>query len=327
LHVLSRSDLLARTLAANDDGLDVLVVHGMFSPFSMRTARAARDGGIATIAQPHDPYSPALFRERRLGKSAYWRFFEQPFLNEVDAVQVYAPSHEAHLRRLGVHTPTIVVPGGISADSLDAAGQALSQRHPSGDDTVRLLFVGRFDVHNKGLDLLLEALAGIDNMRPRAILEIVGAREPGEYDQLVGMVRRLGLEDRVRITYRMNEPWEAFARADVFVLPSRFDGFGLVVLEALSAGMPVVLSSAAGASEFFVDDRAVILANPSAEDLLRAFDEVFSHRDELEAAARAARTTISNEFTWRAVAQRWLGEVTALGLVREPTHTEAELVR
>jgi glycosyltransferase involved in cell wall biosynthesis len=307
-----RSDELTRALAANEDGLDILIIHGMFSPLSRRIHRAAREGGVHTIAQPHDPYCPALFVERRLAKSLYWRLFERPFLRSVDAIQVYAPSHRGHLVRLGVDTPVLVVPGGISPTSLERAAEARRRSARSADETLKVLFVGRFDIYNKGIDLMLEAAA---SLRPNIEIDCVGAANRADLVAVERVVHRLGLTRCVHLVDRTDDPWTAFAQADVFVLPSRFDGFGLVVLEALAAGTPVVLSNAAGAAEYVGDDDAVIVADPSVEGLHGALLDAVERKAELRAAAADAPARIEQRFGWRACAEQWFQEANELHLV------------
>ena len=326
LTAVSRADALTRALVANEDGLDVLIIHGMFGSFSIRIARAAREGGIPTIAQPHDPYSPALFVERRLAKSLYWRLFERPFLRSVDAIQVYAPSHREHLVRLGVDTQTLVVPGGISRGSLERAAEARQRGGRPVEDALRLLFVGRFDIYNKGLDLMLEAVAVTTTLRSSVVIDCVGAGNSAEYAAVERLVRRLGLTDCVHLAYRTDDPWAAFARADVFVLPSRFDGFGLVVLEALAVGTPVVLSSAAGAAEYLWDDEAVVIAEPSVEGLHGALLEVAGRKTELRAAAAGAHARIGQRLTWQLCAERWLHGASELRLVPPQSAAEPQAV-
>jgi glycosyltransferase involved in cell wall biosynthesis len=315
LAAVAPPDILVRALARNDDELDVLIVHGMFNPFAPRLARAARRGGIRTIAQPHDPYAPAVFAERRLSKALYWITFERPFLRSVDAIQLYAPSHHQHLVRLGVETPAFVVPAGISDVALARAAKVRMTRLDEPRDHVRLLFLGRFDIHNKGLDLLLEAIARTPAVRSQVQLECVGACEASEYAAVDQIIRRLGLSGSVSLSYRTDDPWSAFARADLFVLSSRFDGFAQVVLESLAVGTPAIVSSAAGAAEFLSADDAVVLARPSVADLGRALLDAISRLAELQKAARDAHDRIACTLTWTACARQWVKKVEQLELV------------
>jgi glycosyltransferase involved in cell wall biosynthesis len=318
LAVFSRLTELARVLSEDADRLDVLIIHGMFSPDSLSLLRAARQGGIKTIAQPHDPYAQTVFQQRRLGKVLYWNAVERRFLSSVDAIQLYAPSHRHHLARLGINTRTLVVPAAISSEAVER-GSCRRRLTGSENGIAKLLFVGRFDIHNKGLDLLFEAIATTPDIRSHVRLECFGARTEDEYDAALKLVRGFGIEDCVRLEYRTDDPWTAYAAVDLFVLPSRFDGFALVVLEALASGTPVVISSAAGAAEYIGDTAAVVVAEPSVEGLRRGLRDAIERKAELKAAAVDSGFRIADELNWVSSAQRWLQAAGSLELV--PTNS------
>ncbi len=118
-------------------------------------------------------------------------------------------------------------------------------------EPVRILFCGQM-IRRKGVDLLLEAFAGLMEKGMDARLLLVG-RE----GELPPMLEELDERVRERIEFAGFQPPEAlprfFAAADIFVLPSRYDGWGVVVNQALGAGLPVVCSEAVGAAEELVE--------------------------------------------------------------------------
>jgi glycosyltransferase involved in cell wall biosynthesis len=310
-------DRLTAHLAANRDQLDVMVVHGMFGSSSGRISRACRRGGIARIADPHDPYSPELFGTNRLAKRVFFRLFERPFLNGVDAVQVHAPSHTAHLGRLGIRAPAFVMPWGLPTGLTRQRPGSVpppdEQAGRAGTD-LTVLYLGRWDVHHKGLDLLLRALADDAFLRRHVGLRIAGRSTAGQRAELKRLVTSLDLDDHVRFQDYLSDPWEAVRSADLLVLPSRFDGFGLVVIEALALGTPVLVSTAAGASEFVGRQHGAIVAAPRVDQLQTALREALQAKVELRRAARAARLGLEEAFDWRQLGRHWLYEVERLGL-------------
>ncbi len=313
---------LLASLASNDDGLDVVLVHGMFRGFSRPVARASSRSGVPCIACPHDPYSPALFGTRRVLKRAYWRLFEGPFLRSVRAVHVLAPSHIRYLKELGVSVPTFVVPNGLDAEQLEAANRTAVDHGPAdfspekGRDRC-VLYLGRLDVYNKGLDLLLQALAE-DREAPSGVrLQIAGRGSERDRLQLLELISSLQLDDRVSVVGFVSDARSAMRAADLVVLPSRFDGFGQVVIETLAVGTPVVVSSKAGASEYFDREHGVVVADPGPVSLARALRSALASQQELRSAALACRSYLSSQFTWDVLARRWIEEVKKLGIVSE----------
>jgi glycogen synthase len=178
---------------------------------------------------------------------------------------------DAH-RRFGLPAGHgIVVPNGVGLNG-DSALTPLSVPFDR-----FVLGLGRV-VRKKGFDLLLDSFARLASHRPGLGL-VVGGDGP-ERDALTTRVHELGLDDRVLLPgslSRAQVAW-AMANASVFVLPSRVEPFGIVVLEALRARCPVVVSSHGGATEIVRDGREGLVADPFdtealAEAIARTLDE------------------------------------------------------
>ncbi len=99
--------------------------------------------------------------------------------------------------------------------------------------------VGRLE-YQKGMDILLEAYARSGTRRTHRLL-ILG--QGSERDNLEQQARRLGIASRLTLHPFSKEPWSVCSTADLFVLPSRWEGFGNVVVEAMAAGIPPVVTS------------------------------------------------------------------------------------
>lgn len=155
---------------------------------------------------------------------------------------------------IGRHTPAWLVARGVPADKIfpftyflaDAAPAPLVPAANEGD-TVRILFVGQL-IERKRVDLLIAALAQSAEVQPRFTLQIIGAGPlegalRAQAEQLPGQrVQWLGQLPMPEVRRRM-------AEADCLVLPSRHDGWGAVVSEALMAGTPAICSDRCGAAE------------------------------------------------------------------------------
>jgi len=141
---------------------------------------------------------------------------------------------------------------GLDADRLRASLRLEGKRV--------MVFTGRLVPH-KGVDVILEALA---QLPPDVVLVVVGAGP--RLPSLVGLARRLGVEDRVRFCPAVSdEELPLFlALGDVFVFPSqnRLEGFGLVVAEAMAAGLPVVVADMPGVREVIEPGKEGLLAEP-----------------------------------------------------------------
>jgi glycosyltransferase involved in cell wall biosynthesis len=183
---------------------------------------------------------------------------------------------------------TVVQPG---TDRVIPASRAAS-------DSVTMLAVGAV-VPRKGYDVLLAALAQLLDRRWRLLIVGDRTRSPGTAAALDTAVARLGLSGRVEMTGPVPaERLEAlYASADLFVLPSRFEGYGMAYAEAISHGVPVVGTNVSAIPDT-VPAAAGVLVPPDAvdalTDTLRRLIDDRAERERLAAGARAVRFP-----TWR----------------------------
>ncbi|MDO9030793.1 MAG: glycosyltransferase [Hydrogenophaga sp.] len=160
------------------------------------------------------------------------------------------------------------------------------QHTPVQRDQREILYVGQL-ITRKRVDLLLTAFSQLND--PTARLRIIGKGE--EEANLKQMVDQLGIAKRVSFTQGMPnaEIVAAMAAADVLVLPSRFDGWGAVVNEALMVGTPVICSNRCGASDLIENGRnGYVFETDSASALLERLNK-FWHDFQWDRAALAAR--------------------------------------
>lgn len=156
---------------------------------------------------------------------------------------------------------------------------------------IELIYVGQL-VHRKGLDILLDALEPLWNEQPEILLSVVGTGE--EADALRRRAEATGIADRVRFegTLPAYAIPQRVAQADALVLPSRWDGWGLVVNEALSMGVPVVVSNHCGAADLVAAGvNGWVFRSEDSGDLLRCLREFLACRPEWQRLRSAALNT------------------------------------
>ncbi len=167
-----------------------------------------------------------------------------------------------------------------------------------------ILGLGRI-VEKKGFDLLLAAFARLAD-RHSGLGLVIGGDGPAR-PALLSSVAEMGLGDRVVLPGPLDRGQVAWAMqtADVFVLPSRVEPFGIVVLEALRAGCPAVVSSRGGATEIVRDGEDGLVADPfDAEALAGAIERVLAD-DGLAARLAEAGRARATEFAWDGIADRY----------------------
>lgn len=181
---------------------------------------------------------------------------EQLLARRSDRIILISEHEQRRARAIGIAEHRLaLVPNGISAvtPDVDAA--------PWDDDRLKLLFVGRFD-RQKGLDTLVEAVRPLGD---RVTLRIVGAPAVGHgyHPPALDFIDIRGWRDRDGVVAEMKA-------CDVLVVPSRWEGFGLVAVEAMRLGKPVIASAAGGLRDTLADGQYGVIVPPDDPEALRA---------------------------------------------------------
>jgi glycosyltransferase involved in cell wall biosynthesis len=167
-----------------------------------------------------------------------------------------------------------------------------------------LLSVARL-VRQKGLDVAVDALPTIRERHPDAVLVVLG--EGPERAGLEEQARRRGVSEALRLPGRAGDVAAWLQRADVLVHPARWEGFGLAVLEAMVAGLPVVGSRVSSLPELVADGRTGVLVPPDDSDALAAaVSELLDDPDLARQLGEAGRERASKEFSVERMAERTL---------------------
>lgn len=219
------------------------VVHTHLAHGDLYGALAAASCGAALVSSKHndDPFRRGPFRhaDRLLAARA----------DRIIAIS--AALHRFSVREGGLPEDRLrVVPYG-----LDAPPEAPPPAVVPGDGPV-LLAIGRL-VRQKGHDVAVRALPAIRSAHAGAVLVVLG--DGPLRAELTGLAAALDVADALLLPGRADDvrPW--LARADLLVHPSRWEGFGLVLLEAMLAGLPVVASRVSAVPEVVVDGRTGVL--------------------------------------------------------------------
>jgi len=266
-----------RTVLAAAQDCDLIHIQ---TPFIAHYAglKAARKLGLPVVATYHTLFEEYLQHYARFLPGGWLkgqaRAFSRRQCNALDAVVVPSTAMRQRLESYGVTSPLHVLPTGIPlAQFARGDGPAFRARHgiPLGRPVA--LFVGRV-AHEKNIGFLLEALVHARRLRPEVLLVVAG--EGPAMADLQAQVRALGLPGAVQfIGYldRGSELPDCYAAADVFVFASRTETQGLVLLEAMAAGLPVIALAEMGTIDILAPGRGAFC--PPAEP--QGFGEMLGH--------------------------------------------------
>ena len=208
---------------------------------------------------------------------------------------------------VGRHYGPLTVPVTVIPNGVDAARFAPHQGARPPRPGPLLLFVGAYG--RKGLDTAIRALARL--RAPNVTLTAVGDGPRAPYRRLAAA---FGVGDRVRLEPRTPDVARWFADADAFVFPTRYEPFGMVIVEAMASGLPVVTSAAAGAAELVRDGESgmVVADAEDARGFAAALDRILEDPVRRLAMGHAARQAVLG-LTWDRVAEQTLAVYRSLG--------------
>ena len=239
---------------------------------------------------------------------------EKECLETADTIVATSPQEEEHMRSLVSKKGNItVIPCGTNIEcfgSVDrAAGRAKIGVSP---ETKLVMYAGRFD-ERKGIETLVRAIAKNEVKRHENLkLMIVGGSTPGERDgieknRIASIVKELNIEDITEFVGRVQHEDLAYyyAAADVCVVPSYYEPFGLVAIEAMASRTPVIASDVGGLKFSVVDGETGLLVPPQDEmAFAKAIDSILSDEQWHQELATNARNRVEAKFSWDGVANQ-----------------------
>ncbi len=286
------------TIREASRGLDVVHLHSVFSPRNTLLAAA-----IPTpyLVSPHGGYAPVSLSRSRARKGAYAALFERRMLRGAALVFVLTQAELEGLGAQGIAGPFALIPNGVRPPPADVDPVAFRAELGLAENRRLALFVGRLDVFHKGLDFLFQAVAEAPDWH----LALIGPDHRGGAARLRQMAAGLTVGDRVSFVGTRTGPrlHEALAAADLFVLLSRWEGLPMALLEALSHGLPALVSPPVERALGVAAEKAGwVVAPQSAGELLRVLAGLNGHAWQ---GRRGAARRLAMRHDWGDAAERY----------------------
>lgn len=221
---------------------DIVHLHGLWLYPTLLGGRVLRALKRPYVISLYGLLMADALRHSRLKKVIALALFERQNIEEAAAVIATSQQELAQLQSLGLSASGVVIPLAIDPAALQFLAQGRSREGFLARRERTLLCVSRFH-SQKRLAELVDAFGRVAHAAPGWRLRIVGPDdEPGYRGKVVAVARASGYGERVSIESALeNETlWMAYRDADLFVLASTFEGFGLVIGEALAAGLPAI---------------------------------------------------------------------------------------
>ncbi len=281
-------------------GADILHSHGLWNMANIYAGWAARETNCRLVISPRGTLSYHAMNLSRWKKMIIWYTWQRRVLHGAVCFHATSLAEYEAIRQMGLRAPVAMIPNGVGLPAI-APGPTEKK-----DGIRRLLFLSRITPIKK-IDNLLKAWLAIQGQHPDWELHITGVDDRGHESRMKMLARQLGVE-RVTFTGPVygKDKTRTFLEADLFVLPTASENFGMAVAEALAHGVPVIVTKGAPWAEieshqcgWWID----IGVAPLVAILRQVFGE---SRKSLALSGANGRKWMEREFSWPRVGDRML---------------------
>lgn len=271
---------------------DLVHLHGMWSPFLMVAALVARMRNIPIVITPHGCLEPWALAFKRRKKWIALRSYQGAILRSASLFVATSHQEMLSIRGLGLRQAVAVIPNGVDIGTHSS--------HRSHDGPKTILFLSR--VHPiKGLLDLVEAWAHVRQKGWRIV--IAGGDEGGHRAKVEGLINEKGLQsDFEFLGFVEGERKQAcFDAADIFILPTYSENFGIAVAEALANELPVITTTGAPWQDL-VGHRCGWWAEPSVQGISGALVAAMAcDSAELQEMGKRGRQLVIEKYSWNGI--------------------------
>jgi len=273
---------------------DILHVHALFSHLPSAAMAHARRQGIPYILRPLGILEDYSLRRSAWKKRLFLALFDAANIRGASAVHLTS-RREEKVSHIPGRAPRWVIPLGVGApDCAPATGRG---------NPPRIVFLSRWH-EKKRIEMLVEALAKITDLDWRLVL--AGSGEPELAGRIHALVRTHALANRVSFPGFVTGAAKSqlLAEADLFVLPSASENFGIAAAEALAAGVPVVVSRHVALSDEIACGQAGWICGDDADALAACLRTALGDPDERRRRGQNAARLARDTFSWKSCAQK-----------------------
>lgn len=273
---------------------DLVVIHQIYEPEYISISRVLRKAKIPYVIVPHASLTSEAQKKKRL-KKLLGNILFRPFVNGAIAIQCLSETEKETSK---VKPPKFIGTNGIIMPD--------KQKESFSTGKLKFVYVGRLDWFHKGLDILLDAFKLLKDTpyKEQCELCIYGPDYQGRYAHIEQMIADRDLKDLVALHPAVfgSEKEGILLDSDVFIQTSRFEGMPMGILEALSYGLPCLITTGTTLGDFVEDYHAGWVAETDAQNVFEQITRTLDEKIFLAERSKNARRLVCECFSWEKIA-------------------------
>ncbi|MFP6565700.1 MAG: glycosyltransferase [Dehalococcoidia bacterium] len=297
---------LKKTLARKIPDFDLVHIQELWHYPGYIASKIARSRNVPYIVTIHGELNEWNLQQKRLKKQIYMTAIQRGILQKSAALHAITQAESNRIRQLEIETPVAMIPNGTHTEefeNLPDRSQFVS-RYPELENRLIVLFLGRIQ-QKKGLDILAQAFGNLARTRDDVRLVVAGPDEDNTLTEVKTILKSHGALEKAVFPGMLTgeQKLEALSAADIFALTSYSEGFSVALLEALSAGLPLVITDECNFPEVG-DSRAGFVVRPNDSEIASALMSLLDSADLRREMSENARRLVRSNYTWERIAEK-----------------------
>ena len=275
---------------------DIVVFHGIYIPQYLTVYKELVKAGIPYIVVPHGSLTKEALSKKRLKKFISNILFFNSFIKHSSAIH-YLSEREATASPY--KHKFFVCGNGITLPNTEEKGLT--------SNGLKFAYIGRLDPYHKGLDLMLEAIALQKNLlkENHCEFDIYGPNLENQFEKVQSLIAKNDVGDIVALHSGVigAEKEKVLKRTDIFIQTSRFEGMPMGILEALSYGLPCLVTKGTTMGEYISEYGAGWTVETDVKSIASGLEKAVSSRNNCALFGANAKRLIENNFTWEKIGE------------------------
>lgn len=289
-----RSPFSVKDLESPFSKPDIVIFHEIYRPQFFQISRNLRKNNIPYIILAHGGLTKEAQKKKWLKKIVANNTFFRSYIKNATAFQCLS---ESEIKNSLPDKMKFIGTNGVFVPD--------RKKEKFSESEAKIVYIGRLEIHIKGLDLMLEAIASVaDFMREKsATLNIYGPEILNWTEEINSIISEKSIGDIVKLNSAITgyEKEKVLLESDIFMQTSRTEGMPMSILEAMSYGIPCLITKGTNMGDFAEQHNSGWVAETNAESIAETIKKAILDRENWKNKSFNARNLVEKEFSWEKV--------------------------